>query len=360
MKAATIVIAPDSFKGSLGAADVAVAIAAGWQLASPDDALQLIPQADGGEGTLDALEQAVPGSRRRSAGQVTGPDAPLVNGEWLSLPDGTAVIELAQMSGLPLMAVPDPLGATTTGLGQVMAAALDDGAVRLIVGLGGSASTDGGIGALEALGTRRPPRGGVRLLTDVEAPLLGPGGAAAVFGPQKGATAAQVVMLEKRLSHIAQRFGADPAAPGTGAAGGTAYGLQSWGGVIESGAAYIANSTGLDQAITHADVVVTGEGRFDGQSMTGKLVGRILTQAEAHSIPVVVIAGSLDSTLRLPDRMQAHTLVELAGTLDAALADPRRWLAEAGTRAAQLNTVREALVPLSSSTDNASTPETTS
>ncbi|GMA93707.1 hypothetical protein GCM10025881_05310 [Pseudolysinimonas kribbensis] len=147
-----IVIAPDSFKGSLDAAPVADAIAAGWRSVRPDDELVLLPQADGGEGTLDAVASAVPLARVRDAGPVTGPDGRPVEGHWLLLPDGTAVIELAQPSGLPLMAALDPLGATTRGLGEVIGRALDEAPARLVIGLGGSASTDGGAGALAALG----------------------------------------------------------------------------------------------------------------------------------------------------------------------------------------------------------------
>ena len=212
-----VVIAPDSFKGSLSATQVAHAIAEGWTSVRPGDDLALMPQADGGEGTLDAVEAAIPGSVRRDAGIVRGPDGRPVHGEWLELPDGTAVVELAQMCGLPLMKAPDPLGASTFGLGQVIRAALSAGARRLVIGLGGSASTDGGAGALAALGltaqslTARggalrapelatitaldrsgllaPPEGGVVLLSDVTNPLLGMTGAAHVYGPAEGSDA---------------------------------------------------------------------------------------------------------------------------------------------------------------------------
>ncbi|MBU1588354.1 MAG: glycerate kinase, partial [Actinobacteria bacterium] len=148
----TVVIAPDSFKGSLSAREVAEAIAAGWRAVRPDDELVLVPQADGGEGTLDAVEASVPGAVRCSAGSVTGPDGRPTPGEWLQLPDGTAVVELAQPSGLPLMRELDALGATTRGLGQVIRAALEAGATSLVIGLGGSASTDAAAGALAELG----------------------------------------------------------------------------------------------------------------------------------------------------------------------------------------------------------------
>lgn len=215
-----MVIAPDSFKGSLGASEVGAAIARGWLSIRPDDQITILPQADGGEGTLDAIASAVPDAVRHDVGPVTGPDGRPTPGAWLELPGRVGVVELAQCSGLPLMKPLDPLAATTRGLGEVIRHALDHGVESLIVGLGGSASTDGGAGALAALDLRLldadgsyltdggaalatlarvestemsvPPPGGVTLLADVTAPLLGPTGAAAVFGPQKGADTADV------------------------------------------------------------------------------------------------------------------------------------------------------------------------
>ena len=351
----TVVIAPDSFKGSLGARAVAEAIAEGWRSVRPDDELHLVPQADGGEGTLDAVEAAVPGSVRHAAGVVTGPDGRMVSGEWLALPDGTALVELATSSGLPLMASLDPLGATTRGLGETILAALDAGAAKLIIALGGSASTDGGAGALAALGLalvdeqgelvgdggarlgsvlsvnrqglRRPPMT-VTLLTDVTAPLLGPAGAAAVFAPQKGATPQQVEQLEQALSQFAQLLGGDPAAPGSGAAGGTAYGFATvWGAEIEPGAEYLARLTGLDALIERADVVLAGEGRFDEQSLMGKGVGRLLEKSGAKA---GVIAGQVTAVAPW-----TASLTELAGSAHEAMAEPERWLSEAGAKAAR-------------------------
>lgn len=354
-----VIIAPDSFKGSLSAADVASAIAAGWREARPGDELIELPQADGGEGTLDAIERAVPGSVRRSAGPVTGPDGRLTPGAWLQLPDGTAVVELAQSSGLPLMARPDARGATTRGLGEVIRSALSSGATDLVIGLGGSASTDGGTGALRALGLRLVdadgddiPQGGaglirlaavdrsgllapparVTLLTDVTAPLLGPAGAASVFGPQKGATAEDVVALDAGLARLAALLGGDPDVPGAGAAGGTAYGFATlWGAEIVPGAARIAELSGLTNALASADLVITGEGRFDEQSLGGKVVGGVLASARAAHVTAAVIAGQLGAD----PEVWAASLTELAGSTEAALAEPARWLREAGARAAK-------------------------
>ena len=353
----SVVIAPDSFKGTATATAVALAIAEGWRSVHPDDDVIVLPQADGGEGTLDAIEAATPGARRRSVADVRGPDGRRTTGEWLELPGGAAVVELAQCSGLPLMATLDPLGASTHGLGDVIAAALAAGATSLVIGLGGSASTDGGAGALEALGLRlldatgsplaagggalatldrvdatalmTPPPGGVTLLTDVDSPLLGPTGAAAVFGPQKGASPAQVAELDAALERFALVVGGDPVPPGSGAAGGTAFGFVNlWGAVIEPGSRRLAALSGLPRAIEGADVVITGEGRLDSQSFSGKTVGTIVSLAAGRSIGIV--AGSVD----IATEHWTTSLTEIAGSTEAAMASPSAWLRTAGVRAA--------------------------
>ncbi len=349
-----VVVAPDSFKGSLDARSVAVAIAEGWRSQRADDVVVLLPQADGGEGTLDAIEAAVPASARRSAGLVSGPLGRETPGEWLELPSGVAVVELAQCNGLPLADRLDALRASSRGLGEVIRSAIEAGATTLVIGLGGSASTDGGAGALAALGLAftdeqddliadgglalldivnvdrsrllEAPVGGVTLLADVTAPLLGPTGAAAVFGPQKGATAAQCAQLDAALTHFSRMFGGDPTLPGSGAAGGVGYGFSTaWGARITPGAPFIADLTGLTTA--RADVVLTGEGRFDAQSLLGKVVGNALT------LPcrVGVIAGQVE----LETDAWTASLAALAGSVEAAFADPERWLREAGAAAAR-------------------------
>ncbi|MET0990010.1 MAG: glycerate kinase [Glaciihabitans sp.] len=394
-----VVIAPDSFKGSLPADRVAQEIASGWSAIRPGDTLSLLPQADGGEGTLDAVLRSVPGAQRRSAGLVTGPDGTPTPGEWVSLPDGTAVVELAQSSGLPLMAQPRPLTATTRGLGEVITAALLDGASTLWIGLGGSASTDGGAGALSALGLRlvdatgaaipdggaalrtlaaadtsamlSPPVGGVLLLTDVTAPLLGPTGAAAVFGPQKGATAIEVALLEDALSRFAEvlsstrgnadgssggsagggtELGGDPGRPGAGAAGGTGYGFSAvWGAAIRPGWEHLADLSGVRERVAHADVLVTGEGRFDSQSITGKTVGRLLDVARSGSpgsgrTPRSPGFGPTPRTALIAGQIHADpgcwnvSLTELAGSATEAMTDPAPYLRAAGSAAARAMT----------------------
>jgi glycerate kinase len=361
----SIVIAPDSFKGSLSARGVADAIADGWRSVRPGDELVLIPQADGGEGTLDAVEAAVPGAERRDAGDVTAPDGRPTRGEWLELPGGVAVIELAQSSGLPLMRSLDPMGATTRGLGEVIRSALDAGATSLVIGLGGSASTDGGAGALAALGLgladaagtpladggaaladlaavdtstlRAAPAGGVLLLSDVTAPLLGPVGAAAVFGPQKGATPEQVRELDAALARFAELLGGDADQPGSGAAGGTGYGFAAaWGAEIRSGADHLAGLSGLGDAIGRADVLLLGEGRFDSQSLGGKVVGQLLGWAEAAGVRAGVIAGQVATEAAIGGRpVWTRALVDLAGSVEGAIAEPATWLRAAGAEAAR-------------------------
>lgn len=360
MTALRVLVAPDSFSGSLGAREAAEAIAEGWLSARAGDAVTILPQADGGVGTLDAVEAAVPGARRRSAGLVTGPDGTPVSGEWLELPDGTAVVELAQCSGMTLMRSPDPLGATTMGLGEVASAAIAAGARSLVIGLGGSASTEGGAGALCALGLRiadaaghplpiggaalahavtvdrslllTPPPGGVTVLADVTAPLLGARGAAAVFAPQKGATAAEVVQLDAALARFAGVLGGDHEFAGAGAAGGCGFGfVAAWGARIESGSAWIARVTGLDDAVAGSDLVLSGEGRFDEQSTRGKAVGGVLAAATRAGVRAGVIAGQLAA----PSGVWEASLSVLAGSVAASLAEPERWLRAAGARAAR-------------------------
>ncbi|GAB3077422.1 glycerate kinase [Micromonospora schwarzwaldensis] len=369
-----VVVAPDSFKGSLAAADAARALAAGWSARRPGDDVRLLPLADGGEGTLDAFAAARPDAEWHTT-TVPGPDGRPVDAGWLLLPEvpgadpgpgpagrRTAVLELARASGLPLLRRPDPRHAHTYGLGAVAAAALDAGATALVIGLGGSAGTDAGTGALRALGLRlrdgrgrdlplggvalaelthldrsglRPaPPGGVRLLVDVTAPLTGPAGAAVVFGPQKGADPEDVAALDAALHHVATLAGGDPDRPGAGAAGGTGYGLAAlWGAEIVPGAAAVAELAGLAGALAGADLVLTGEGRFDETSLRGKVVGALLDRAAAAGVPVGVVAGQLGTTPPGPVTA-AVSLVELAGSVAAAMADPGRWLRAAGGRLA--------------------------
>ncbi len=357
-----IVVAPDSFKGSIGAAEAAAALADGWHDLRPGDELACVPLADGGEGTLEVVAATGPAAHgaapRWHPVQVTGPGGGTVASCWLELPDATGYVELARASGLPLMAAPDPLGAQTAGTGELIGSALDAGARRIVIALGGSASTDGGAGALAALGARfldaagqelaagggalralaaadltglrPPPPGGVACLTDVRAPLLGPRGAAAVFGPQKGADDAQVQVLEAGLARLARVLGGDPRAPGAGAAGGAAYGFAAaWGADITPGAAQLCRIVGLDRELAGADLVITGEGCYDATSGDGKVTGTVLAAASRADVPAALVAGVIAADPP-PGVAASVALAGLAGGAAGAMQDPRRWLRRAG------------------------------
>ena len=353
-----IVAAPDSFKGSISAAGAAAALASGWLQVRPGDELIQLPLADGGEGTLGVLAADAPDARWHEV-EVSGPaDAPVL-AFWLEMAGNVAVVELATAAGLTQLSELRPMTAHSHGVGELIADALDTGARKIVVALGGSACTDGGTGALAALGARftdaagallppgggalrklagidlsglrPPPEGGVTCLTDVRAPLLGPAGAAAVFGPQKGANPAQVAALEAGLDRLAGLLGGDPAEPGAGAAGGCGYGLAAgWGAQLLPGAAELAAIAGLPAALEGADLVITGEGQYDASSESGKVVGAVRAMAAAAApagVPVAVVAGRVAVTL--PPGVRAVELAALAEGTHVALADPGRWLTEA-------------------------------
>jgi glycerate kinase len=358
-----VVLAPDSFKCTVSAVDVAEALREGWLSVRPDDEVIGRPMADGGEGTLAIVATANPTARLVPA-TVTGPVGGVIDTTWLLLADGTAVVEAARVCGLPMLREPDALGASSRGLGELLFAVTDHpDVVRVLVALGGTATTDGGSGVLSALGAvfrddrgaelgpsatarphlaavdlgqlRRPPPGGVVCLVDVDVPLLGPRGAAAQFGPQKGAAAADVRLLEAGLRQLSLVLGGAPDQPGAGAAGGIAYGLAAgWGATIGPGAATISAVIGLAPALAGADVVVTGEGRYDSQSHQGKVVGHVLDLAQAAGVSARLVAGSIAIS---PPRtvVDPVDLTVLAGDLTQAMADPRRWLIEAGRRLAR-------------------------
>lgn len=361
-----VVLAPDSFKGTITAADAASALAEGWTSVEPGASFVHRPMADGGEGTVAAFAAAVPGARRMPV-TVDGPAGTPVDAAWLLLPAtadapaGTAVIDLASTSGIELLVELRPWDADTTGFGQAIAAALDHGVSRLVLGIGSSASTDGGTGMLTALGARfldasgapvdRGARGlveiasvdlsglraapHVRVLTDVTNPLTGARGAAAVFGPQKGLDADGIRRADAALARLAGLLGLDTAAPGTGAAGGTGGALVVWGATLAPGAAEVAELIGLGDAIAEADVVITGEGSYDGQSGDGKVPSFIAGLAADARVTALLAAGRITADADTALFAASSSLTDLAGSTDAALADPARWLREAGAALAR-------------------------
>lgn len=354
-----VVVCPDSFKGTATALEVAGALREGWLSERPADDVRLAPLADGGEGTLDAMQAATPGTVRHEV-SVAGPIGEPRRASWLELPDGTAVVELADTSGIGLLDELAGLDAHTRGLGQAIRAALDAGAARLLIALGGSASTDGGTGLLTALGARfltaagtpiAPgarglaeldaadltglvplPRDGAIVLSDVRSPLTGPGGAAAVFGPQKGLTPEQIPVVDSHLARLAALLGVDPAVPGTSAAGGTGAGLLAWGARLTPGAPEIARTVGLPALIADAHVVITGEGRYDAQSAEGKVVSLVEELTDAAGARLAIAAGSLEAVP--PEGTLTASLTRIAGR-DAAMAHPIPVLVEAGRYLAQ-------------------------
>lgn len=356
-----VVLAPDSFKGTITAADAAASLAEGWASVDPTATFVHRPMADGGEGTVAAFEAAVPGARRVPV-VVDGPAGARIETSWLLLPPvadapgGTAVVDLASTSGIELLDELRPWDADTTGFGQAIAAALDHGVSRLVVGIGSSASTDGGTGMLSALGARfldvagdpvaRGARGladiasvdltglrpapEVRVLTDVTNPLVGARGAAAVFGPQKGLAGDDITRVDAALVRLAGLLALDAALAGTGAAGGTGGALVAWGATLAPGAAEVAELIGLAGAIADADIVITGEGSYDGQSGDGKVPSFIAGLAASAGATALLAAGRITPDSDTSLFAASASLTHIAGSSDAALAEPARWLREAG------------------------------
>lgn len=317
-----VLAAPDKFRGTATAAEVAGAVASA--VAAVGGRARSVPLSDGGEGFLDVF-----GGPNRTA-VVTGPLGGTVEAGW-RLEGRTAVVEMARASGLVLaggVAGNDPVSATTTGTGELIAAALDAGARRIVVGHGGSASTDGGLGAVKALFPTARLRG-VELLAavDVETRFTR---AADEFGPQKGASPRQVELLHRRLERLAQVYRDEhdidvDAIAGSGAAGGLAGGLAAVGARIVSGFELIAEELDLAGAMERADLVVTGEGFVDATSFEGKVVGGVVDLAAEVGVPVLVVAGEVFDDAH--QRVDAVSLVARFGR-DRALADPLACITE--------------------------------
>ncbi|MBW0091927.1 glycerate kinase [Pseudonocardia sp. KRD-184] len=358
-----VVVAPDSFGGTLSATAAARAIEAGWRTAAPDDELTLLPLADGGTGFVDVLHAARGGTWHELA--VTGPLGDPVDARWLEL-DGVAYVESAAACGLHLVTDRTPATArraSTRGVGELVADARDAGVTEVVVGLGGSATTDGGAGMLAALGavaldaagepvpdgapagaarlTGMPDLGGIALVAaaDVDNPLLGPHGAAAVFGPQKGADNAAVAELDGVLARFADLLPRDVRdEPGAGAAGGLGAALLALGARRVSGAGLVRELVGLDAALDAADLAVTGEGSFDWQSLRGKLVTTVARGAADRGIPCLVLAGQVSVGRREAGAAgvdSAYSVAEDAGGVEASMADPAGTLSALAARVAR-------------------------
>lgn len=321
-----VVFAPDKFAGTLSAAEAAAAMATGWSRARAGDELLLVPMADGGEGTIDVVGAVVPGAERMVA-EVADARGTAIKAAWLRLADGRALVEAAQACGLSRLAPEkrNPRWTTSYGVGQLLAAAFDAGAHEVIVGLGGSATVDGGAGMAIALGNRLlrgdgngvkiggeylrslhhidpvpPPPAPIVVAVDVTNPLLGPDGAAAVFAPQKGAAPEDVPVLEQalqRLARVAERDlegGPWRDLPGAGAAGGLGFGLAAFCRAhLTSGSPVVAGLVGLEDALSGAAVLVTGEGSLDAQTSRGKVPAYVAERARAHGAQVMAVAGRL-------------------------------------------------------------------
>jgi glycerate kinase len=365
-----VVIAPDKFKGSLEAPGVASALAAGIRDVVPGAVCVLVPMADGGDGTVAAFLAA--GAHAVSV-VVPGPLGRPVQAEYARDGD-TAIVEMAAASGLAVEATREPRQASTAGTGAMLRDALDRGARRIVLGIGGSATTDGGAGALAALGARfldgagaplaatpaaladvatidltglDPRLAGVDLAVacDVDNPLLGPTGAAAVYGPQKGARPDDVAFLDRMLARLADAMQAATGrdlrdTPGAGAAGGLGWGLASaCGARLERGVQLVAEVRGLPGALVGADWCFTGEGRIDAQTLRGKVVDGVAELAAAVKVPVVAFGGSVDPAVEEALRARGVRCFPIAPgpiTFEAALRDTALHLRAAAARVTSL------------------------
>lgn len=318
------VLVPDSFKGTLASGEICAILQEEILRVKPDAEVVSIPVADGGEGSVDAFLTAVGGQRVQVP--CHGPHMEEMTGFYGLLPDGTAVVEMAAAAGLPLAGSRlEPDTATTYGVGELMADAAARGAHRIILGLGGSATNDGGCGAAAALGVRFLdgqgnaflPTGGsldriaridlsgqrslpeITVMCDIDNPLCGPTGASAVFGPQKGADPEMVRRLDGNLRHLAEVIRRDLGTeildlPGAGAAGGMGGGAAAfWKGRLRMGIETVLDTVGFDETVRGARLVITGEGRLDGQSLRGKVVSGVAVRAERAGVPAVALVGAV-------------------------------------------------------------------
>lgn len=366
-----LLVAPDSFGGTLSAVEAAEAIAVGWRRVAPAADVDLVPISDGGPGFVDVLHTSLGGELH--AMTVPGPLGEPIEAAYLTA-EGTAYVESAQAAGLHLVAgsARDPLRATTLGVGRLLVAAVASDVRRVVVGLGGSATNDGGAGLLAGVGmtfrfadgAELPPGGaaladldhidartltdltGVELLaaTDVDNPLLGLHGASSVFGPQKGASPQDVERLDVALAHFADvlerdwHAAASRDAPGAGAAGGMGYALFALGATRESGIDLVLEATRLAARVAASDLVVTGEGSFDSQSLRGKAASGVARAAVAAGVPCVVLAGQVSlgrGELAAAGVDAAYSVADAAGSVAAAMARPAAELTALAERVAR-------------------------
>jgi glycerate 2-kinase len=365
-----VLVCPDKFAGSLSAVAAAQAIADGWRSAAPDDEVDVRPMSDGGPGFVAVLAEVTGG--RRVPVETCDPLGRPVTGEILVIGDA-AYVESAHACGLHLLdpAERDPKWTTSYGLGALVTAAVETGVRTVVIGLGGSAVNDCGAGALAALGVSALdlagyalPYGGAALAacatltgtprlrdaalvaaTDVDNPLTGPYGASAVYGPQKGATPDDIAVLDAALAHFAGILvrdlpGCPPglaALPGAGAAGGLGAAIMAIGGRCESGIGMVRWLAGLDKALDEAELVITGEGMFDDQSVRGKVVAGVAAAARERGRPCLVLAGQVTADRHLATTagvLQAYSLVEHFGSVERAMADAAPGLREMAARIA--------------------------
>jgi glycerate kinase len=362
-----VLIAPDKFKGTITADRAAALIAEGWRKARPLDTCQCLPISDGGEGFLSAMTEHKDADWQATI--VTGPSGKNLPATWASS-QGKAFIEASKACGLNLLAANErnPMQTTSRGLGELLLAAAAGGAREILVGLGGSGTNDGGLGMAMALGYRfldaaghDLPSGPEWLLglekiipppdlvlprttvgCDVQNPLLGIDGCSRVFGPQKGLTESNVDLAEKCLTRLAevvqQDLGLGEASrPGSGAAGGLGFGLVVFCGArLVSGFELVASARGLRQKIAEADIIITGEGSLDQQSLGGKAPVALAKMAMELGKPSLCLAGKISSEIAPGELFEKSlSLVECAGSADAALAEPERWLKTAAMRLAE-------------------------
>ena len=359
----TVLFAPDSFKGSLTSVEVARSLADGWRRGRPADRTVLAPLADGGEGTLEAIAAAGGWEWRETL--ASNPIGRPIRARWLRSADGRrAVIELAEASGLSRLTPGerDPVGASTRGTGDLIRAALDTGCRELLIGIGGSATSDGGRGILAALGARivddrieldgidaRLGETTLQVASDVTNPLLGSTGAAATYGPQKGATGDQVVELDVALGAWADALeGAtgrlERDTPGAGAAGGVGFGLLCIGDRFRSfalrpGVELVMEATGFDAKLGEADLVVTGEGRIDEQTAFGKTALGVALRAARAGVPCIAVGGGVtpEGIAALADTGAiAVPVTEQPMTIEAAMTAGVGPLLRCGERLARL------------------------